>query len=382
MAKSAAKSTIVNALEFLSDPKKHPARHVCAVYGDDGFLKMEVMAALRREAAGGSEREFALSIFSGRDAQLREVFDALATRSLFGSGRQLVTVEEADPFVTQFREQLEDYVARPAKGSVLVLDVKTWPSNTRLAKAVATDGLTIDCRSYESLKGAELTARTRQMKRWLTDRATNEHQVRLDSAAVDALFELVPPELGILIQEIDKLALFAGQKGTIDVDLVRNNVGGWRVRAIWDMIDAAADGRGAEALAQFNRLIISGEKPQGLLPQIATSLRRFSAAVNLLEEAAAERRPLSPRGALEQAGVPPFVLPKAERQLRRMGRQRARQITGWLIAADLAMKGHNSADDRARIELEKLIVRLAADSHADPPNRSGASAARLAAPMP
>jgi hypothetical protein len=62
----------------------------------------------------------------------------------------------------------------------------------------------------------------------------------------------------------------------------------------------------------------------------------------------------------------PFKLTGAERQLRQIGRQRARQLTGWLLAADLAIKGHHSSDDRARTELERLIVRLSADAAAIP----------------
>jgi hypothetical protein len=85
-------------------------------------------------------------------------------------------------------------------------------------------------------------------------------------------------------------------------------------------------------------------------------------ATRLVEAAEAERRRLPIRDALAQAGVLPFKLSDAERQLRRLGRHRARELTGWLLAADLAIKGHNSADERARGELERLIVRLAPPS--------------------
>jgi DNA polymerase-3 subunit delta len=61
---------------------------------------------------------------------------------------------------------------------------------------------------------------------------------------------------------------------------------------------------------------------------------------------------------LQQAGVPPFKLATAERQLQLIGRERARQLIAWLLAADLAMKDYNSADPRARMEIERLIVRL------------------------
>ena len=54
MAKSsAAKSGVVDALEFLSHPDKHPPANVCAVFGDDAFLKGEVLAAFRRQLLGG-----------------------------------------------------------------------------------------------------------------------------------------------------------------------------------------------------------------------------------------------------------------------------------------------------------------------------------------
>jgi DNA polymerase-3 subunit delta len=280
---------------------------------------------------------------------MRDVLDALATVTLFGDGRRMLVIDDADSFVSQFRGELEAYVARPVRAAVLVLDVKTWPSNTRLAKAIAADGLAIDCAAPKE----------RQLKSWLVSRAKAAHQVRLEAAAADALLELVPPELGILVQELDKLALIVDERRVIDVKIVRENVGGWRARTTWEMIDAAADGRTAFALAQLDRLISAGEKPHGLLPQLASSFRRFAMAAQLVESAEVDRRRLPLRDALAQAGVLPFKLSDAERQLRQIGRQRAKQITRWLLAVDLAMKGHNSSDDRARTELERLIVRTA-----------------------
>jgi DNA polymerase-3 subunit delta len=349
---TAKKSEVVSALDYLVQPQKFPIAGVCAVFGDEAFLKSEALSTLRRQVLSGNDDQFSLTTFTGRDAQLREVMDSLATVSLFGSGPRLVIVEEADPFVTEYRTELEDYVGKPAKGGVLVLDVKTWPANTRLAKAVATSGLAIECK----------TPAERQVTTWLSHRAKQVHGVRLDAAAADALLELVPPELGILAQELSKLALLAGEGGVIDVPTVRDNVGGWRARTAWEMIDAAADGNAATSLVQLGRLIAAGEKPHGLLPQMASTMRRFAAAAELINQAETRRQRLPMRNALSQAGVPPFKLEDAERQLRQIGRARAKRLTGWLLAADLAIKGHNSADEAARIELERLIVRLAASA--------------------
>ena len=198
---------------------------------------------------------------------------------------------------------------------------------------------------------------------------------RLDPAAADALVEMLPPELGILEQELAKLSLLVGKQGAIDAGIVRENVGGWRTRTTWDLVDAAAEGRAADALGQLHRLIAAGEKPQGLLPQMGHSLRQLATATRLIETAEAAGGRLSLRSALEQAGVPPFKLATAERQLRQLGRERAKQLTGWLLAADLAMKSHNSADARARLELERLIVQLSA-AYNERPRTSSAMASR------
>ena len=136
------------------------------------------------------------------------------------------------------------------------------------------------------------------------------------------------------------------------------------------MIDAAADGRAAEALDQLDRLLAAGEEPHALLPQMASTLRNFAMAVRLFEQAERGGSRPSLRSALEQAGTPPFKLGDAQRQLQQIGRERARHLYDWLLQADLDLKGHNSTKDRARRVLETLIVRLAAQNAPSPATRS------------
>ena len=343
-----AKQRATSALDFLEQSKLVGSAPVCAVYGDDSFLKREVLNRLRRQLSDEGDSEFSVTTVTGRDAEWRDVRDALCAVSLFGSGSRVVIVEDADPFVTRYRTELEDFVAKPAKDSVLVLEVKTWPGNTRLAKAVAGSGRAIECKLPTEARA----------KRWLVAWAKKQHGATLQESAVDALFELLPPELGILQQEVAKLALLTDDDATISLQLVQEHVGGWRTRTAWEMIDAVVAGDAATALGQLDRLLAAGEQPIGLLAQMAGTLRRFAEATQLIEHSEAVGRRLPLRAALEQAGVRSFKLAEAERQLRQIGRQRARAIGHWLLAADLAMKGHNSSPPRARLELERLITRL------------------------
>lgn len=358
MAKAA--SNRISALKFLTNPTQTKCGPVCVIVGDDAFLRHEVRLALGRTLSSGESEGLGLQTCQGKTAQLRDVLDSLCERSLFGDERQVVVVEEADPFVKAYRDKLEDYVERPAADAALILEVKTWPGNTRLAKAVAKIGTTISCQVPQ--QGRELTEFTKQLKDWLIHLAKQQHEVELKRPAVDLLLELLPTEVGILCQEVSKLSLLAANKQVIDTDLVRENVGGWRTRKTWDMIDAAAEGRAADALQQLDRLLAAGEEAHALLPQMASTFRKFAAAARVFQQAELQGRKVSLRAALEQAGMPPFKVGAAEAQLKQIGRDRANQLYEWLLAADLELKGHNSTKDRARRVLETLVVRLARES--------------------
>jgi len=343
---------VLHAVDYLAKPQGHPPRAVCAVFGDESFLRRQSLLRLREAVLGGDEGDFSFSSFEGRGAEFRDVVDELATVAMFGGETRLVVVEDADDFVSRFRPQLEDYVARPSDSGVLVLDLKSFPANTRLYKAVAAEGLLIDCSAPQAAG----------IVRWLGTWARETHKSVLSQPAAEMLVEMVGPELGLLDQDLAKLALSCGEDKRITPEMVQQSVGGWRAKTTWEMLDAALAGNAPAAMSQLDRLLASGESPVGILGQISASLRRFAAATRLILQAEAAGRPVKLRGALERAGIRSFVLQKAERQLRQLGRQRGDQLYRWLLEADLDLKGASAL--QPRLILERLIIRLAAPKEA------------------
>jgi len=347
----------LHALDYLPQAEKHPPRPVAALFGDESFLRRQALLTLRTAVLGGKEGDFSFTAFEGDNANLRDVLDELATVAMFGGVKRLVVVEEADNFVSRYRSQLEDYVFRPSRTGVLVLDLNSLPANTRLYKLIAAEGLAIDC-------GSPTEAR---LTKWLVDWAMQQHKVQLSPAAADAIVELIGSELGLLDQEIAKLAISLGDQKRITPELVARFVGGWRAKTAWEMLDAALDGKLPEAMRQLDRLLASGEQPVGILGQISSSLRRFAAATRLIMQAEAASRRIPLAQALEQAGVKTFVLHKAENQLRRLGRHRGAQLYQWLLEADVDLKGQSAMPPR--LILERLVLRLAAPQEAMGINR-------------
>jgi DNA polymerase-3 subunit delta len=347
----------LNALGYLAHPDKHPARPICALFGDEPFLKGQVLAELRKRVLAGDDGEFSYRGFIGEEIEdPRAVFDELGTVALFGSGQRLVVVNDADPFVTDNRPALEAYVANPKTTGVLVLEVTRWPSNTKLYKAVAEKGLSIDCNAPSP----------GEMMKWMKARAEAEHNASLEPPAAERLLEIVGPQMGRIDQELAKLALMSGApasrggKAKITAEHVLANVGGWQVREIWDMIGAAAAGDASKALVMLDRLVASGQEPIGLLAMLASKLRPLAAATRAFEDAetAGRRATLRQAVAESSAKVWPQMLDEAERNMKQLGRQRTGQLYRWLLEADLALKGGKSSGGAPRMVLEELIVRL------------------------
>jgi len=279
---------------------------------------------------------------------------------LFG-GLRVTIVYDAAEFVTRCRDKLEEYVAKPRKGSVLILLVDSWPSNTRLFKAVGAHGLQIECRPPEVAHGKNRLLDQTRVCRWLVYRAKTAHQSQLSEKAAVAMLDLVGPEFGILEQELAKLALFVAADQSISPELVHEVVGGWRTKTAWELIDAAVSGNAGEALSQLDKLLSAGQEPIALMGAVQWSLRRFATASRVFYRAQREGSPISLSAALLQAGFrnwPANALTLAERQMSQLGRERTRKLYRWLLETDLALKGTHSSPDRARLAIEQLLIRL------------------------
>ena len=136
----------MNALDWLRDPKQHLIRPVIVIFGDDAYLIRESIHAVVQTVFPDPDGETSVTRFSGSTVCLADVLDEVRTTPFFSRNR-LVVVEDADPFVTKHRKELETYVANPFKSGRLLLQPRSWVATTNLAKAVASTGLVIDCGS-------------------------------------------------------------------------------------------------------------------------------------------------------------------------------------------------------------------------------------------
>ena len=138
---------VLHAFDLLRNESPNIAP-VCALVGDDGFLRRLCRTRIRHTVSeDGEATEF------GAKSEWRDVHDELSTLSLFGGGPRLVFVGNADDFVKNNRSQLESYAAQPASSGCLVLELNALAGNTRLYKTISETGQVIECRAPQKKSG-------------------------------------------------------------------------------------------------------------------------------------------------------------------------------------------------------------------------------------
>lgn len=370
-------------LEQVASSSPPTPRPLYVLHVDDPFLERQVRRALRRlvlshphelkelssEDEAADKASFALATFSGEKAAWAAVHDELETLP-FLSPRRLVIVEDADTFVSRERSRLEKFVTglsggktageRPHTGT-LVLCVTTWASNTKLAKMVPEASLLL-CKTPES--SVLIT--------WAVRWCLQNYGKQLAAGASRLLIDLIGPEMGLIDQELAKLAVYVGEANRIEVGDVDQLVGRSRLEDTWKIFNYIGNGQVSEALTYLDQLLTQGKDVRELLGAFSYRMRQLAQAGRL----AIQGVPL--QEAFDRIKLPDNrgVRSIAESQMRHLGRRRLDRLYEWLLQVDSGVKGGSQLPERT--QLERLIVQLATrptSPQTPPPNavQSGGS---------
>jgi DNA polymerase III delta subunit len=363
-----------HALDVLIEPEGFDAgsASIVVIHGDEPFLAGRILGLLRdRLVPDEADRDWAWREFDGsQPLDPRDVFDEAATIPLFGTATRAAVVRQADTFVTASRELLET-IAGKARGrrGLVILEVRTFPATTRLAKAAAKNGLVIETSVG---KKSDLPA-------WVRKWAKATHGLTVAAPTAEALLERLAGNLGLIDQALARLLAAmpeSERRQTIHPEAIDAFTVMPGERPAWEMIDAAASGDTSRALAELAAILETGESPIALAAQASAVLRKLATAARLLALPADAGRPAGIDQALREAGVGawPKALAQARESLAHLGTARARRLPTWLRDLDLALKGEASRGLRSRLALERLFCRMT--KHEERDRRRAASGSR------
>jgi len=214
------------------------AKPVYALIGADSFMQMEALGEIIHQLGTDIQRVDV----DGETAGLADVLDELRSFAMFG-GMKVVAVRNADEFVSRFREQVEDYVAKPADSATLILRFSSLPANQRIYKAIAKIGEIVQCQPPKDLRG------------WIVKRGTSVHQISVSVEAAELLADLIGDDLGRMDNELAKLALMNSGSSPIGAEDIGESVVFQREREMWDLTNALGSGDPGEAVRRWRQLI-------------------------------------------------------------------------------------------------------------------------------
>jgi DNA polymerase III subunit delta len=175
---------------------------------------------------------------------------------------------------------------------------------------------------------------------------------RLDPAAARMLVERMGANPLRLRNELERLALWAGQGGEVAAADLEEMIADTSEAAVWSLSDALIEGDAAAALRIGERLIGQGENVTGLIYGLASRLRSACAAAAQLEEG------IPPKQVESSLKMHPYAAKQLLRRLQGTDLGSLRLATETL--ADLELWCRGGADYGDELALTIALRRAAA----------------------
>jgi len=316
---------------------------VVLIEGPEATLRDAALAELREQVLAGAPRDFNEDRFdfSIAGTEPAAVIAAARTLPMMARARLVLVRGVSEKRADKFTDgALVDYLEAPLESTCLVLEAASVDKRQRWVKRVAKIGRVIDCSG---------PSRPADVRRWIEARLA-QRGARAGSGVAAALFDLVGADLDRLSLEVEKLCLFAGEKGAIDADAVTELVGQLRPRALYELTDAIGERRLMNALRLVAELVEQGEAPLALVGALANHFRKLLRT--------REVRPLEPGEVQRRLGVHPFAAQKLVDQARRFDLRRLRSCLDAVRRTDEALKG--GLPIAPRLAIERLVLAVCA----------------------
>lgn len=325
---------------------RHPTQSfpsVVLIEGPQASLRDAALAELRELVLADAPRDFNEDRFdfSVAGTEPGAVLAAARTLPMMARARLVLVRGIGEKRAAKFTDEvLVEYLEAPLETTCLVLEAESVDKRQRWVKRVVKIGRVIDCTG---------PSRPADVRKWIETRLA-QRGARAGSGVAAALFELVGADLDRLSLEVEKLCLYAGEKGEIDADAVTELVGQLRPRALYELTDAIGERRLTNALRLAAELTEQGEAPLSLVGALANHFRRLLRAHDIqpLETAAVQKR----------LGLHPFAAQKVVEQARRFNPRRLRTCLDAVRSTDMALKG--GLPIAPRLAIERLVLAVCA----------------------
>jgi DNA polymerase-3 subunit delta len=322
------------------------------------YLVREALRALIASVLDPTYRAFNLSSFSVLETPLADIVATARELPAF-SPRRVVIVRDLEKKLKS-REGSEETQAPSGEVALLIEYLKHPVPTTTLVfileqvdrRLTAITALVKACTIVECRKLSD-----REALDWVKG-YVRRHQGVIEEAAAAALVGMVGPDLMRLAAELDKLLLFAGERGLISRADVEALAVRHREHSNFELTNWILARRPVAAWRVLRRQLEAGEEPVKILGAIASLYRRMLLAKELMARGAPSA------DVARAAGVPLPAAGKFNEQVRRISNEEILAGLQQIAKTDEALKNSIGPPD---VQLELLVYRLCTSSESESP---------------
>lgn len=263
----AKKSTTSASVESGGLELTDPALRIALLLGPDMHAREEAVKAIRTAC----EKKYGEvdTLFISGDTPAANVLDECRSMGLIAT-HKLVVVDEGDKFVNaDSRPSLEKYAQNPAPGATLIIRAISKLIPGKFGTLVSAVGRVQSC---EPPNDAEAIA-------WLLKIGAKKAQVTLEPAAAEMMVAKMGPVLAMLATELEKLAMAAGDTGTVTTELVAKFTGRTRDESAFAIQDKLLSIPPSQRLDALHHLVhVNRESPVFLIWVLTEMSRKLFGA--------------------------------------------------------------------------------------------------------
>jgi DNA polymerase-3 subunit delta len=307
-------------------------------FGEDAFLIDRTVDQLKKLLIDPRAACFNFSLYYGGESEPRQVTNAAQTLPLAGK-RRLVVVKEADQFKSSWKD-FAAYCERPLLSTCLVFCSGASTLKSEVTSLFKHNGIAV--RFYHPFRG--------EIPEWIR-RMARERNKQMSRDAAVLLGESLENDLQSISNEMEKIALYAGERSVIEREDVEAVITAVKEVSIFTLTDCLAGKERVKALEVLQHLLDAGEHPLKILTMIARHYRLMARAKEMVQNGT------SATDAGKQLGINNFHLKGFARQAETFALGQTREYFSLLFQSDRRLKSSRISE---KIILEDMVARLCA----------------------
>lgn len=251
--------------------KKGQFSSIYLLYGSEAYFINETKQLLINHVLNESELDFNLSELDLEEITIEEALEDVETLPFLGEKRLVfmknpvfLSSEKTKAKVEHNVKKLEEYIANPAPYSILVLTAsyEKLDQRKKITKELLRKATVVEAKKLNEM----------EMRSWIQKRITARNFM-IEDQALDRLLELAGTNLMMVMNEVDKIMLYAEGTNSIDVQLVDKLVAKSFEQNIFTLMDGLLQRKIDTAITIYHELIRQNEEPIKILSVMAGQVR-------------------------------------------------------------------------------------------------------------